>query len=768
VNSGARWVARPPAGTEEALVRIKPTARHTAANNATTGNVVSREIPIVIELGRVGNSDNRVVGITVDVKKIVLFPDEIMFLNSTAEATRNAEITEKDLSALGTAARDPVRTAWETLKLKEKEWNAIKNTPGSSDAKDAAHAAWETADQNLKTAEETFADVGGSIIPSYTLGTFDIRTGSDVKTEDIKSENFAVKITGADGTIKGGKVTVSGTTATVTIENSNNIGMKYTAGDIKIGIELAPKPESGTDTLSAYRDLFFSEVITRKLAASPLPKKTEVTPANNTAEMRISTAIPGTRPSTTKLTFQQAATPYWGFEDLEFAVSTGTPNDNTTTIYQFNTGVEDNITAAVGNKVWVRVKAGQPYSFIKNAARTPWIELFEFTEANKAAQITPQSSASVGNRTISGTMGADLVAGQTVTITLVGSEGFKDITLDDVINSAADAANRGTEQWFTNLPKGLEAKVTEITPNTLTVTISGTPKDVRSAPIDITIPKEFLEESPVDVIVNRNESAKFEIVKASATVTNGIIGTAAGSPVGVAIDQDITITLNGATFTTEFQSTENGTEIAWIKNFPDSFTGEKFTATIKTITSPNIVVINIKGTPTAASSAYLDIKIPANVLNEHAGEIAILTSAARFNILGQTARIQPGVTINGTVGTDISSSTIIIRLENDKFRNPGGAVNDPINILTTTPEWNINIPNGLSATATIQSDPTIMHIVISGKPQNTSTANINITIPSGFLENRKEINADLVVTTAQHVTANWNISPAPPQPTTAP
>jgi hypothetical protein len=442
--------------------------------------------------------------------------------------------------------------------------------------------------------------------------------------------------------------------------------------------------------------------------------------------MRVS-ATPGGRPNSVNLNFLLAANnPYWRFEDIEFVISPGTnsPTD-TTNIHSFeaatyseekpppdppvdkyndNDGIArihattahvariGNLLVGDGNnRVWVRVKAETPAAFIDNPASTPWVNIFELTSTH----IAPPSNANIDHVDIIGDVGGAVEYEVQIRLPSSGA-GHDTFNKSKLTNSAGEKIlnvgrsdgdgnltspenyTKDRETWFTNLPRGLEAKVKGIEDTILTVTISGTPIEARipNVPINVTIPQEYLVNSVKDVIANRNDNARFNIGMPRATVnTVNIIGSTVLSMEEMhdiltptqQTGQRITVTLHNDTFNAAVGSSRTG----WFKNLPAGLTATA------TITSPTTARIVIAGTPTAISNAPLQIEIPRGLLNNYNNYLTLtgntatdvvltVTGNARFDIREPSARVIQGSTVTMQHGSSITApQTFVIELDRD-------------------------------------------------------------------------------------------------------
>ncbi len=147
------------------------------------------------------------------------------------------------------------------------------------------------------------------------------------------------------------------------------------------------------------------------------------------------------------------------------------------------------------------------------------------------------ATATVGNVTVTGTVGTALAAGVEVPITIADG-GLKAIT----------ATGSDLKSWITNLPAGLtaKAKADVATDDTsVTIVIEGTPTAASTDAIAIVIPQAaFNSAETANITVAANANAKFAITAASTG------GDTLGNTVTVrnsGIDKDDKVSISGAT-----------------------------------------------------------------------------------------------------------------------------------------------------------------------------------------------------------------------------
>jgi LPXTG-motif cell wall-anchored protein len=229
-------------------------------------------------------------------------------------------------------------------------------------------------------------------------------------------------------------------------------------------------------------------------------------------------------------------------------------------------------------------------------------------------------SASVGNVTISGTVGTALSA-QSATI-----------TLSNETVTAAGLSGIDASSWFTALPAGVTATADAVGGTTsITITFGGTPTAVSSAELAITIPISALTTSVAPLAVTANADAKFDITEPVKTIgvttqitplRSGVAGsttyavtmaniangtypvTLSGAPAGVTAD-DLTVSSNSATLRLNTTAaTPNGSYALTVTI--DSTTSNQFTlAVLGPIPILDYGAITIDGTETLTGTFRL-------------------------------------------------------------------------------------------------------------------------------------------------------------------
>jgi hypothetical protein len=208
---------------------------------------------------------------------------------------------------------------------------------------------------------------------------------------------------------------------------------------------------------------------------------------------------------------------------------------------------------------------------------------------------------------------------------------------------------------------------------------------------------------------------------------------------------------------------------SWFTNMPVGLTATVVSITGTALAPDSILTVRITGTPTTASTAPLQIRIPgANLENIRTGRNLLVTANTnvKFYIEGSVATITTGLQVpnnsgnyvigNTSVGAAFispapASQTITITLRNEEFK---------ASILTGDTEkdkWIKNLPDGLTAAAPVRDTATRATITITGTPTAPSNANINIVIPHEVLD-RSDTNLTATTATATNPTATARFS----------
>jgi hypothetical protein len=194
----------------------------------------------------------------------------------------------------------------------------------------------------------------------------------------------------------------------------------------------------------------------------------------------------------------------------------------------------------------------------------------------------------------------------------------------------------------------------------------------------------------------------------------------------------------------------NQTDVTgWFSNLPAGIS-----AKVLNVINQNIIVILFEGTPSALSSALLNVTIPGSVLTSNTSIAVSQSSSARFAILPPPTAAVDNVTISGMQGAALSVQTATITLTN--ATHSGGFSDIPI---SGVGGWVTGLPAGVTASAsTVVNNADKIFITFTGTPTAVSTMEFpTITIPEDRLN----------CTTALTVTANPNakfniIAPAAP------
>lgn len=198
-----------------------------------------------------------------------------------------------------------------------------------------------------------------------------------------------------------------------------------------------------------------------------------------------------------------------------------TDNGDTYFKWAFNVATRANPAAP-----WVfSLRMGEPleYIFYENStfdagAGNAWIggsEIIERGVGFTMPSIAFVTEVNVGNVTVSGSRGTP-IAPIPMLISLVNELTGHEFDIV-AVPVGADASN-----WFTNLPTGLIATVSDVTLTSITITISGTPSVISSANIAITIPATALSGGSSAVTATVNSSAVYNITRDDGQTTSSI------------------------------------------------------------------------------------------------------------------------------------------------------------------------------------------------------------------------------------------------------
>ncbi len=314
--------------------------------------------------------------------------------------------------------------------------------------------------------------------------------------------------------------------------------------------------------------------------------------------------------------------------------------------------------------------------------------------------------------TIDGTVDEE-IAPQEVTIQ---SFGFNDISKDTIVTS-----------WFTNLPAGLIATISEDVSGTfIHITITGTPLEGSDAPMEITIPKEYFFAQDSDVIVDPDPDACFAIREARiGDVTVG------GDQNGPLAPKDVVITLTADSLATPVTAGDN--LASWFTNLPAGLTA---LSKNNVNAGDTAVTITIAGTPSADINAPVAITIPAEKLESNTVLSASPNPCAIF-LIGHYAS-SGAVTINGSRNVPIVPKDVVITLTGDSLAAK-------ITAGDKLAGWFTNLPGGLSAVAKndAAAGDAAVTITLSGRPSAALQAPMTVTIPAANLASHASLPVSL-------------------------
>ncbi|MCL2096490.1 MAG: leucine-rich repeat domain-containing protein [Oscillospiraceae bacterium] len=195
-----------------------------------------------------------------------------------------------------------------------------------------------------------------------------------------------------------------------------------------------------------------------------------------------------------------------------------------------------------------------------------------------------------------------------------------------------------------------------------------------------------------------------------------------------------------------FTAQSSGTDVNWL-NLPG---GLSAVLAAPVAAGADFIAVNISGTPTASSTAYIEGTIPGAWLSTGDPLAISVKSDARYNIIpAMRQALIAGVIVQGSVTVPFESpyQQFTINLTNETFAN--------IAADTDVSAWFTSRP-GTSVTAQVVSAVTAgassITIEISGTPTMASTANITGTIPVSAVQGA----SGLSITSSSN--ARWNIS----------
>jgi hypothetical protein len=215
---------------------------------------------------------------------------------------------------------------------------------------------------------------------------------------------------------------------------------------------------------------------------------------------------------------------------------------------------------------------------------------------------------------IDGILGSPIVA-KDVVLTLT------DAALKDVITDGTPVT------WITNLPGGLSAHALRAEPGavTMTILVTGTPRETRNEALAITIPAGILTRNH-DLVMAPNEDVRIEIT--NATVAPVIIGGAVGNRIS---DTDVVLSLAASSLREDIAP---GTGLPWITNLPAGLSARAKGSKA----GDSVVVITVGGTPTEIRTGPLAITVPQTAL-ETTLDLEASAAAAKYDI-GDSGTIQ--------------------------------------------------------------------------------------------------------------------------------
>ena len=272
---------------------------------------------------------------------------------------------------------------------------------------------------------------------------------------------------------------------------------------------------------------------------------------------------------------------------------------------------------------------------------------------------TPKVSATVKNVTIAGKTGAEITAAK-VNITLENDK------------FAATLSN----DWITNLPKGLSQSVSSTDDTNAIITVSGKPSETSYDALIIKIPAANLA-SGRGLDVTRNTNAKYYIT-APATL---IAVPTANSVTYDGTEKTGVTESAGYTLTGTYKATDVGTaDYTATATLNTGYTWNDGSIGVKTITW------NIdKRTPTATD---FDFTAPANLIYDGSDKTASITLKSPLDKAGT---ITPTYMKDGAVVTetkDVGTYTVKIDVAGGGNFNAGSNLNDPAWTFSITPaEW---------------------------------------------------------------------------------
>ncbi|MGP1570107.1 MAG: hypothetical protein ACTTH0_04220, partial [Eubacteriales bacterium] len=178
--------------------------------------------------------------------------------------------------------------------------------------------------------------------------------------------------------------------------------------------------------------------------------------------------------------------------------------------YKLDLTVKGDITSSPDNDTNVEIK-----KFLK-------VKAYEFTDAEAP-------KATIGNVDVKAIVGVNNVGTQ-VTVTLA----------NDWFNSNELLANIPINDWFTNIPEGLVARIENDVPaygDTIDIFVAGTAKETSNEKIELNIPGKYLVRSKENLKTQKNDAAQFIVKEKVGEIKTEIIN----GEVALANKKDITV-----------------------------------------------------------------------------------------------------------------------------------------------------------------------------------------------------------------------------------
>lgn len=326
-------------------------------------------------------------------------------------------------------------------------------------------------------------------------------------------------------------------------------------------------------------------------------------------------------------------------------------------------------------------------------------------------------------------------------------------------------AGTDVHTWFSpNYYPDLEYKVlnnVRKNSNAISIQITGTPKEVSKLPLKITIPSESLiekEETVVSVVAGG--SLSYNIIDEAASATLKAKVEIEGST-GIELQsKDFTIALQGATFKVINKGYNVGEDESWVVN--PKISGLTYTVknTLSDDTSSELT-ITVSGTPKVGSESALSITIPKSAIvlpkdrENEVKELVVNTLESVYRIKGPKAEIRGDETkiLLGREGIEIEPFEFTVDLTDIQFK-----AFTKESVKNEFPNWfGESLITGLNyeLKEDVPQGATSLTVVISGKPQNTSTKLISMVIPKARFIGASSTLVDIPVNMKS---AQYNIS----------